>query len=74
MSNRRSDETGWNETIRNLIAAAALGLFSWHLMTLHNIAKSVDVLVNRADAAHQRLERLENYVFVNDGASKKQVR
>ena len=59
------------ETIRNVIAAAALGLFSWHLMTLHNIAKSVDVLVNRADAAHQRLERLENYVFVHDGASKK---
>jgi hypothetical protein len=40
-------------------------------VTLHNIAKSVDVLVNRADAANQRLERLENYVFVEDGPSKK---
>ena len=47
---------GLQETIRNLIATAALGLFGWHLVTLHNIAKSVDVLVNRADAANQRLE------------------
>jgi hypothetical protein len=62
---------GLQETIRNLIATAALGLFGWHLVTLHNIAKSVDVLVNRADAANQRLERLENYVFVEDGPSKK---
>jgi DMSO/TMAO reductase YedYZ heme-binding membrane subunit len=62
---------GLQETIRNLIATAALGLFGWHLVTLHNIAKSVDVLVNRADAASQRLERLENYVFVEDGPSKK---
>jgi hypothetical protein len=64
----RSDNDGdWNETVKNLLAAAALGLFSWHLLTLHNIARSVDVLVNRADAAHQRLERLENYVFVENG-------
>ena len=62
---------GLHETIRNLIATAALGLFGWHLVTLHNIAKSVDVLVNRADAANQRLERLETYVFVEDGPSKK---
>ena len=62
---------GLQETIRNLIATAALGLFGWHLVTLHNIAKSVDVLVNRADAANQRLERLETYVFVEDGTSKK---
>jgi hypothetical protein len=62
---------GLQETVRNLIATAALGLFGWHLVTLHNIAKSVDVLVNRADAANQRLERLENYVFVEDGPSKK---
>lgn len=62
---------GLQETIRNLIATAALGLFGWHLVTLHNIAKSVDVLVNRADAANQRLERLETYVFVEDGPSKK---
>ena len=64
----RSDNDGdWNETVKNLLAAAALGLFSWHLLTLHTIARSVDVLVNRADAAHQRLERLENYVFVENG-------
>ena len=62
---------GLQEAIRNLIAAAALGLFGWHLLTLHNIAKSVDVLVNRADAAHQRLERLENYVFVENGITKR---
>jgi hypothetical protein len=62
---------GLQETVRNLIATAALGLFGWHLLTLHNISKSVEVLVNRADAAHQRLERLENYVFVEDGPSKK---
>lgn len=62
---------GLQETVRNLIATAALGLFGWHLVTLHNIAKSVDVLVNRADAANQRLERLETYVFVEDGPSKK---
>ena len=68
MSTVRSDNDGdWNETVKNLLAAAALGLFSWHLLTLHNIARSVDVLVNRADAAHQRLERLENYVFVENG-------
>lgn len=68
----QSDNDGdWNETIRNLLAAAALGLFSWHLLTLHNIAKSVDVLVNRADAAHQRLDRLENYVFVEYGIRNK---
>jgi hypothetical protein len=70
MSNRPSDEDHNQETIRNLIATAALGLFSWHLLTLHNIAKSVDVLVNRADAANQRLERLETFVFINDGAKK----
>ena len=64
----RSDNDGdWNEPVSNLLAAAPLGPFSCHLLTLHNIAKSVDVLVNRADAAHQRLERLENYVFVEHG-------
>jgi hypothetical protein len=70
MSNGPSDEDH-QELIRNVIATAALGLFGWHLLTLHNIAKSVDVLVNRADSANQRLERLENYVFVQDGALKK---
>ena len=68
MSTVQSGNNGdWNETVKNLLAAAALGLFSWHLLTLHNIARSVDVLVNRADAAHQRLERLENYVFIEHG-------
>jgi hypothetical protein len=71
MSSRQSDNDDMKETIRNVIATAALGLFSWHLLTLHNIAKSVDVLVNRADAAHQRLERLEQFVFLKDGAYKK---
>jgi len=73
MSKGPSDDDT-QDLIRNVIATAALGLFGWHLLTLHNIAKSVDVLVNRADAANQRLERLENYVFVEDGAIKKQVR
>jgi hypothetical protein len=70
MSNGPSDDDN-QDLIRNIIATAALGLFGWHLLTLHNIAKSVDVLVNRADTAHQRLERLENYVFVENGPSKK---
>ena len=65
------DNDGFQETIRNVLATAALGLFGWHILTLHNISKSVEVLVNRADTAHQRLERLENYVFVEDGPSKK---
>jgi len=70
MSNGPSDEDH-QEIIRNIIATAALGLFGWHLLTLHNIAKSVDVLVHRAGAADQRLERLEQYVYFNNGASKK---
>jgi len=73
MSKGPSDDNS-QELIRNVLATAALGLFSWHLLTLHNIAKSVDVLVHRAGMSDQRLERLEQYVYFNDGASKKQVR
>jgi cell division protein FtsB len=49
--------------LRNLAATAFLGLFSWHLITLHNIAKSVEVLVERVSASNTRIERLENEVF-----------
>jgi len=70
MSKGPSDDDT-QELIRNIIATAALGLFGWHLLTLHNISKSVDVLVHRAGEADQRLERLEQYVYFNNGASKK---
>lgn len=63
-----------NETIRNAIAAAVLGLFGWHLLTLHNIAKSVDVLVTQVGLSNQRIERLENFVYFKDGPGKEQVR
>lgn len=59
--------------IRNLAATAFLGLFSWHLITLHNIAKSVEVLIEKVSAGNTRIERLENEVFFKDqtnGASK----
>ena len=77
MSNGQSDndEGVWSSMLRNLAATAFLGLFSWHLITLHNIAKSVEVLVEKVSASNTRIERLENEVFFNDnGASKKQVR
>ena len=61
--------------LRNLAATAFLGLFSWHLITLHNIAKSVEVLVERVSASNTRIERLEHEVFFKDnGASERQVR
>lgn len=63
-----------NETLRNAIAAAVLGLFGWHLLTLHNIAKSVDVLVHQVALSNQRIERLENFVYFKDGPGKEQVR
>ena len=59
--------------LRNLAATAFLGLFSWHLITLHNIAKSVEVLIEKVSAGNTRIERLENEVFFKDqtnGASK----
>ncbi len=63
-----------NQTARNTIAAALLGLFGWHLLTLHNIAKSVDVLVTQVAISNQRIERLENFVYFKDGPGKEQVR
>lgn len=60
-----------NETIRNTIAAALLGLFGWHLLTLHNIAKSVDVLVSQIAFSNQRIERLENIIYFKDGPGEK---
>jgi cell division protein FtsB len=74
MSNRSSDndEGELSTMLRNLAATAFLGLFSWHLITLHNIAKSVEVLVERVSASNTRIERLENKIFFNeDGAIKK---
>lgn len=63
-----------NEAVRNMIAAAVLGLFGWHLLTLHNIAKSVDVLVHQVGLSNQRIERLENFVYFKDGPGEKQIR
>lgn len=57
-----------NDAIRNVIAAAVLGLFGWHLLTLHNIAKSVDVLVNQVSISNQRIDRLENFVYFEERA------
>lgn len=69
MSNGPSDET--STIIRNALATAVLGLFGWHLITLHNIAKSVDVLVSQIGMSNMRIERLENFVYFKDGPSKK---
>jgi cell division protein FtsB len=78
MSNGQSDndEDGVMSTmLRNIAATAFLGLFSWHLITLHNIAKSVEVLIEKVSAGNARIERLENEVFFKDnGTSKRQVR
>lgn len=57
---QHEDET----VLRNIIGAAILGLFGWHLLTLHNIAKSVDVLVNQVSLSNQRIDRLENFVYL----------
>jgi hypothetical protein len=63
MSNERSGNT---EVIRNVLASAALGLFGWHMVTLHNIAKSVEVLIEKVGTSTARIERLENKVFFTD--------
>jgi hypothetical protein len=63
MSNERSGNT---EIIRNVLASAALGLFGWHMVTLHNIAKSVEVLIEKVGTSTARIERLENKVFFTD--------
>jgi cell division protein FtsB len=76
MSKGPSDnEEDLSTMVRNLAATAFLALFSWHLITLHNIAKSVEVLVERVSASNTRIERLEHEIFFKDnGASKRQVR
>jgi hypothetical protein len=56
--------------LRNLAATAFLGLFSWHLITLHNIAKSVEVLIEKVSAGNVRIERLENEVFFKNHGAK----
>jgi len=57
--------------VKNAVVMAFLGLFSWHLYTLHNIASSVEVLIERVSTSNTRIERLENEVFFkeqNNGA------
>jgi len=69
MSNGSSDDTA--SIIKNAVVMAFLGLFSWHLYTLHNIASSVEVLIERVSMSNSRIERLENEVFFkeqNNGA------
>jgi cell division protein FtsB len=74
MSNEPSgnnNDEDMSTMLRNLAATAFLALFSWHLITLHNIAKSVEVLVERVSISNERIERLENEVFFkeqNNGA------
>jgi cell division protein FtsB len=60
------DEEHVSAMLRNLAATAFLALFSWHLITLHNIAKSVEVLVERVSTSNARIERLENEVFFKE--------
>jgi cell division protein FtsB len=71
-----NDDDGVMSTLlRNLAATAFLGLFSWHLITLHNIAKSVEVLIEKVSAGNARIERLENEVFFKDyGTTQRQIR
>jgi cell division protein FtsB len=57
--------------VKNAVVVAFLGLFSWHLYTLHNIASSVEVLIEKVSTSNTRIERLENEVFFkeqNNGA------
>ena len=69
MSNEPSDD--FAIAVKNAVVIAFLGLFSWHLYTLHNIAASVEVLIERVSTSNTRIERLENEVFFkeqNNGA------
>ena len=69
MSNEPSDDMG--NIVKNAVVMAFLGLFSWHLYTLHYIASSVEVLIERVSTSNTRIERLENEVFFkeqNNGA------
>jgi len=69
MSNEPSDDLAM--AVKNAVVVAFLGLFSWHLYTLHNIASSVEVLIEKVSTSNTRIERLENEVFFkeqNNGA------
>jgi cell division protein FtsB len=72
MSNEPSgNEDDFAMAVKNAVVIAFLGLFSWHLYTLHNIAASVEVLIERVSTSNTRIERLENEVFFkeqNNGA------
>ena len=71
MSNEPSDDT--SNIVKNAVVMAFLGLFSWHLYTLHNIASSVEVLIEKVSMSNTRIERLENEVFfkpLENGAQK----
>lgn len=72
MSNEPSgNEDDFAIAVKNAVVIAFLGLFSWHLYTLHNIAASVEVLIERVSTSNTRIERLENEVFFkeqNNGA------
>jgi hypothetical protein len=73
-SDDHEDEHFGSALLKNLAATAFLGLFSWHLLTLHNIAKSVEVLIEKVSAGNTRIERLENEVFFKEypnGANKR---
>lgn len=75
MSKGSSDDQSGDQMsvmLKNLAATAFLGLFSWHLITLHNIAKSVEVLIEKVSAGNARIERLENEVFFkHNGANQR---
>ena len=64
MSNGPSDDA--SNIVKNAVVMAFLGLFSWHLYTLHNIASSVEVLIERVSTSNTRIERLENEVFFKE--------
>jgi hypothetical protein len=72
MSNEPSgNDDDFAIAVKNAVVIAFLGLFSWHLYTLHNIASSVEVLIERVSMSNSRIERLENEVFFkeqNNGA------
>lgn len=74
MSNGPSNNDDFALAVKNGIVMAFLGLFSWHLYTLHNIASSVEVLIEKVSTSNTRIERLENEVFfkdLNNGANQK---
>lgn len=66
MSNGPSNNDDFTIALKNAIVMAFLGLFSWHLYTLHNIASSVEVLIEKVSTSNSRIERLENEVFFKD--------